>query len=335
MWLNVTAGTRGARMVCVLSAVLAAQCGSGSSPTAPSERGRATPTVSSPTAPTATAVTVGVTGNASPTIAPAATLQLWAVATFSDGTSGDVTNTAQWKSSNPAIATISRDGLVTATTEGGVEIVAVVAAASGSMHIDIRRAGCESAALSPASLIYNAFGSSAELTVTTPSSDCRWTAKSDASWLHFNNGRTTFDPGRSGSGSVGYTVLPNNFPGPRTGHITVSIGDVTQLVHSVSQEPPVSCSYVATPGDARFSAAGGTGSFQVVVTPASCQWTATAYYPFLGIHLTSSPTGTGSRRVTYTVDRDLNGFAREGFIEIAGLSGANPSAIHNIHVAAQ
>jgi Bacterial Ig-like domain (group 2)/Viral BACON domain len=332
MWVTANSKNSGGRMLCVLAAILAARCGSSPSPTTPSERSRvATPM----TVPTVTTVTVGVAGNAAPTIAPAATLQLWAVATYTDATSSDVTNTAQWKSSNPAIATISRDGIVSATTEGAVDITAAVAAIAGSLRIDIRRSGCESATLSPAVFVYNAFGSSATVTVTTPRSDCRWTAKSDVNWMHFTNDRTTFDPGRSGSGEFSYTVMPNNLPNPRSGHIVVSFNEAAQLVHSVSQEPPVSCSYVATPDRSNFAAAGGTGSFQLVTTPSNCRWTATAFYSFYGIRLTSSATGTGSQRVTFAVDANPSGFDRDGYIEIKGLSGANPSAIHNIHIRAQ
>ena len=285
--------------------------------------------------PSVTTVTVGVAGNAAPTIAPAATLQLWAVATYADGTSSDVTSTAQWKSSNPAIATISRDGIVSATTEGAVDITAAIAAVAGSLHLEIRHSGCESATLSPAVFVYNAFGSSATVTVTTPRSDCRWTAQSDVNWMHFTNDRTTYDPGRSGNGQFSYTVMPNNSPNQRSGRIVVSFGEAAQLVHSVSQEPPVSCSYVATPDRSNFAASGGSGSFQLVTTPSNCSWTAKAYYSFYGIRLTSSATGTGSQRVTFAVDAIPTPYDRDGYVEIAGLSGANPSAIHNIHVRAQ
>jgi len=285
--------------------------------------------------PSVTTVTVGVAGNAAPTIAPAATLQLWAVATYADGTSSDVTSTAQWKSSNPAIATISRDGIVSATTEGAVDITAAIAAVAGSLHLEIRHSGCESATLSPAVFVYNAFGSSATVTVTTPRSDCRWTAQSDVNWMHFTNDRTTYDPGRSGNGQFSYTVMPNNSPNQRSGRIVVSFGEAAQLVHSVSQEPPVSCSYVATPDRSNFAASGGSGSFQLVTTPSNCSWTAKAYYSFYGIRLTSSATGTGSQRVTFAVDAIPTPYDRDGYVEIAGLSGANPSAIHNIHIRAQ
>jgi Bacterial Ig-like domain (group 2)/Putative binding domain, N-terminal len=321
MWLTATWKAPSGRMLCALAAILAARCGSAPSPTNPSSRI------------TVTTVTVGIAGNATPTIAPETKLQLWAVAAYSDGTSSDVTNTAQWKSSNPAIATISRDGLASATTEGAVDITATVESVAGSLHIVIRRAGCEAASLSPAVLIYNAFGSSANVTITTPQSDCRWTAKSDVNWVKFNNDLTIYDPGRSGSGTFSYTVMPNNFPTARSGHIIVAFGDAIELVHSVSQEPPVSCSYVATPAKGNFSPAGGIGSFQLVATPAECRWTATAYYSFYGIRLTSSASGAGTQRVTYTVEPNPTSYARDGYIEIAGLSGANPPAIHSIRIA--
>ena len=71
--------------------------------------------------PTVTGVQVSVGGNASAEILPGDTRQLSATAVSSDGTRIDVTSVAEWKSSNPAAATVSSAGVVTAVTEGGAE----------------------------------------------------------------------------------------------------------------------------------------------------------------------------------------------------------------------
>ena len=292
----------------------------------------------SPTAPTAqsgvTTVTVGVTGNAAPVLAPQDKLQLWALATRADGKTEDVTNTAIWQSSNPAVATVSREGVLSAAAEGIVDVKASVDQVFGSLRAEIRRRGCDAATLSPTSMIFNAFGSSsATINLMTPLSDCRWTATSDADWLLFNNSSHVYDPGKSGSGTLTYLVSANNFPQPRNGHIVVLFTDGGQLIHSVAEEPPISCSYVATSGEAYFSAAGGSGAFDVTTTPGDCRWTATAHYDSYGIRLTSIGGGTGNARVTYSVGPNPSTYAREGNIQIAGLSGANPPAIHKIHIA--
>ena len=94
--------------------MLAMSCGGHSNaPTQPTSRAAPGP------APVTVAdVRVGTAGNASPSLSPGQTLQLFAQATSSDGTSADVTNLAVWQSSNPVVATVSPTGLVTAAVEG-------------------------------------------------------------------------------------------------------------------------------------------------------------------------------------------------------------------------
>ena len=305
--------------------VLAAGCSGSQAPTAASRAAD----------PTFATVTVGVDGNAAPSLAPGAHLQLWAIANYADQSSADVTNTATWQSSTPSIATVSRDGVLTATSEGAVDISAVVGRVSGALHVTIERPGCNASTLSPSVVAVNAFEHAVSLTVTTPQSDCRWTASSDADWIRFGANRTTYDPGQSGSGSLFYNVLANTHPDARTAHVTIAFTSGGELVHSVAQEHPLSCSYVVTPDDARFRAAGGAGSFDVTATPADCRWTATAFYDFYGIALTSGGAGVGSGRVTYIVRPTPGAYEKEGSIVIAGLSGANPAATHKIHIAAQ
>ena len=305
-------------------------CGESSSPTAASR------TAASAATPSVASVIVGVAGDAAPTVAPGGRLQLWAVAHYSDQSTVDVTNTATWQSSNPSLATVSRDGILTANGEGAVDVGAAVSGVSGSLRATIARAGCDASSVSPAVLTFNAFEHlSQEVKVTTPRPDCRWLATTDADWLRFTgNNRTTFDPGQSGTGSFSYQLLTNNFTATRSATVTVSFGDGTRLVHAVAQEPPVSCSYVITPDDGYFRAVGGVGSFDVKATPADCRWTATTDYGFYGIRVTSNPSGTGSGHVTYDVVQTAGDFAKEARIMVGGLSGANPPAIFKIHIAA-
>jgi hypothetical protein len=86
-------------------------------------------------------------------------------------------------------------GVVTAAAEGGLDVSATSQGRSGSLHVDVQKPGCR-ATLTPAALAFGALANSATVTVTTTSSDCRWTARSDAAWLSFS-----IDPGRSGNGS--------------------------------------------------------------------------------------------------------------------------------------
>ena len=60
------------------------------------------------------------------TLTKGAMLQFHAMVMYSDGTSKDVTDSDDtvWNTSNPRIATVSEDGMVTAVNEGVVDISA-------------------------------------------------------------------------------------------------------------------------------------------------------------------------------------------------------------------
>ena len=317
--------SRGAAVSAVLSCVLFGACSF--------ERAETTiaPTSTSKPAgpPTVTGVLVGAAGDRPSTLKPGDTVQLFAQAKYSDGTAADVTNGALWQSSNPVIATVSNEGLLKAAAEGAADISATYQSVPGSLHTEVRKPGCEATTVAPVALTFNAFGTySGVIQVTTPLSDCRWTAKSDADWLNFQ-----FDPARSGSGNFTYSVPANTTPAARSAHIVVTLG-ATQVVHTVRQEPPVSCSYVVKPEQHLFTASGGTNFFDVVATPATCTWRATAS-TYSGIHITGGASATGGGRVTYSVDANFYSFQREEAIQVAGLSGANPPARHVVKVASR
>jgi hypothetical protein len=82
----------------------------------------------SPTPVTVTGVVVG--GGGSPVVGD--TVQFTATATFSDGTSQNVTGQATWESSNQAIATITSGGLATFLAQGDADIKATYRSASGT-----------------------------------------------------------------------------------------------------------------------------------------------------------------------------------------------------------
>jgi len=107
------------------AATLSACGSSGSSPTTPS----------SPTQPptTATVAAVSVTTPSS----SGASFQLTATARLSDGSSRDVTNSATWQSSNPQLASVSSNGMVTVHGDGAVDLQATYQGVSGSMHVTV------------------------------------------------------------------------------------------------------------------------------------------------------------------------------------------------------
>jgi hypothetical protein len=307
------------RTLFALVAVASLSCGGDSTP-AP------------PTAPTPppfvgpTAVTLGTAGNLPATLAPGASLQLWATARASDGTTTDVTNIAVWQSSDPAMASVSSTGLLRANLEGTVTVSAVYQQVTGTLTAEIRRPGCEGRP-TPERLIYNAFGGFGSVAVTTTASDCRWIATATASWLHL-----TRLPNVSGNGEIRYGVDPNNTPEPRSARILIEVSGGPTSAVEIAQEKPVSCSYVVSPESRDFASQGGAGSFDVITTPGDCQWQLLAFDDSQ-FRITSGRSGTGRATVTYTIAPSTVSFARQWTIEVRGLSGANPPGIHSIRVA--
>jgi len=103
--------------------------------------------------PTSNTITTEVTGTVVPTQASVlyiilnpqspdaltngATLQMAAVGQFSDGTIVDITNQATWSSSNTAIATVSKTGLVKGISTGGTNISASLEGTSSNPPITV------------------------------------------------------------------------------------------------------------------------------------------------------------------------------------------------------
>jgi hypothetical protein len=88
----------------------------------------------SPPPPTAVATTISVTGTAAFT-AVGETGQLSAVATFSDGTTRDVTAEAQWRSTDPSVIEVSAAGAVRVLAFGRATVQALYSGRSGQLQL--------------------------------------------------------------------------------------------------------------------------------------------------------------------------------------------------------
>jgi hypothetical protein len=279
----------------------------------------------SPTAPpvTATSVTVGVAGNASPTLATGETRQLSAIALQTNGATIDVTTTATWQSSSSAIATISPSGLLTGVTEGNVDVTARYVNVSGTLRAEVRPTCAVS--ITPPSATYGAFGGTSTVTVSVNSASCRWSARSDASWFPF-----VLDAANPGSGTFTYTVPANSTPFARAATLTVETATGQRAAHAITEDKPLGCSYVTQPEEITFTASGGTGQFTVVATPNDCQWNVVNGIAALGVSVTSGSSGTGTTLVRYSVQAHTRTVDADGYLEIAGLSGLNPNGRHHV-----
>ena len=108
-----------ATMVAV-GAIVAACGHSAASPAAPTAPGAAVSSI---------AVTSAPVSNAS--------MQMTAMARLADGSSQDVTRSAAWESSNPAVATVSPTGMLSVVGAGELDVRATYQSASGSMHLRV------------------------------------------------------------------------------------------------------------------------------------------------------------------------------------------------------
>jgi trimeric autotransporter adhesin len=74
------------------------------------------------TAATATIVSIAITPFNPPNVAVHGNLQLKATATYSDGKTGDITNTANWMGFNNTVLTVSSTGLVYGVSIGSAKV---------------------------------------------------------------------------------------------------------------------------------------------------------------------------------------------------------------------
>ena len=291
----------------------AAACGSDNPPAPPT-----TPT------PTTSAVQVRASGDASGLLEAGQTRQLVATATLSTGSTSDVTQQATWQSSTPAVAAVSSTGLVTALAEGDADISAIYQNVRGNLGVGVRPVRC-AVSISPATAGFGPFGGAGSVQVQVSAASCRWSARSDAPWLPL-----VFEPAGPGSGSFGYTAPANSTTAPRTANIVVTTATGESALHAVTVDRTTGCSYVTDPEEAVFTASGGTGQFRVITTPNNCQWNLVNGMQALGVQITSGFSGTGAGQVRYSVQAHTRDVDADGYLEIAGLSGANPNGRHHI-----
>ena len=170
--------------------------------------------------------------------------------------------------------------------------------------------------ISSANQSFSASGGSGTVTVTT-SSNCTWTAASNAAWVVISGGAS----GR-GPGSVTYNVSANAGALARSATLTIAGKSFT-----VTQAGP-SCTYSLTPSLITAPPAGTSGVITVTTQP-TCTWTATTTSTWV----TVSGSGTGSGTATYTVQANTGTIARSGLVNIGGVfvgvSQAAPTGLPN------
>ena len=89
------------------------------------------------TAPTAAIVSIVITPENPPNVAVHANLQLKATATYSDGKTADITNTANWMGFNNTVLTVSSTGLVYGVSVGSAKINATMGTVTSLLPVTV------------------------------------------------------------------------------------------------------------------------------------------------------------------------------------------------------
>jgi len=116
------------------------------------------------------------------------TVPFVATGIFSDGTTGDVTGSAQWRSSNTGVMSVANDGLGTALSAGAVTITASIGSASGSTMVTVSPARLTGISVTPASAsiprgttqAFRATGSYSDGTTSDITTSVAWSSSSPA-----------------------------------------------------------------------------------------------------------------------------------------------------------
>lgn len=173
----------------------------------------------------------------------------------------------------------------------------------------VQGSGCNYT-LDPASQDVAQGGGPGRLAVNT-SPGCSWTAVSNAPWVTVTTGASG-----TGTGAVTFNAAANDMGVPaRTAAITVN-----GQTFRITQPAGPKCTYTLnglTGTIQGFPAAGGPWNF-TVTTGAACAWTAVPSAAWITI--TSSPTGTGNGRVTFSVSPNPPGNPERAGTITVGLS---------------
>ncbi len=194
-------------------------------------------------------------------------------------------------------------GLTAAANSGTASRTGSLTVAGQAVSVTQQGLVC-SYVVQPADRTLDAAGGTASFDVNTDSA-CSWTAVPMAAWL-------TIVSGGSGSGNatVTYRAAANPDAAPRTAGITA--GSVT---HTVTQTGLTGCTVDISRSGDTFGVAGGSGSFDVGA-PSTCAWVAVTSASWVRITDPAGGAGTGSRRVSFTVDANSGAGARTATVTV-------------------
>lgn len=195
------------------------------------------PTTTTTTIPQQKTITSIAVNGTAPSVG--STAQLTATASFSDGTSQDITTLAAWNTSNGAVATVNSAGVVTGVSAGQVNITATYQSSNGSST------GTISLTLAPPNCGYtlsvgstiNGYPTGGTFSVfVSTGGGCPWSATSTATWLHVSGSST-------GSGTVTIVEDANTTGSARLGTVSIATQTITFNQPSQASSNAVTLTY--------------------------------------------------------------------------------------------
>jgi thermitase len=246
--------------------------------------------------------------------------QFTATATYSDGTSSDVTSSAAWTSSSNTVATVSTSGYATGQNAGSATITASFGGYSASAGLTVNSTRTQTGlTISPTSASISV-GAGQQFTATATYSDgTSSVVTSSATWTTTNTAVATVSSGGFATGSAaGSTTIRASYGGytaSATLNVTCTAGSSFDCPLTLSGSTSGSVSQ----GQNKYYRFSVTAGQQVTVTLAPSSGD-----PDLYIHdpnrtqIGSSASGSGNDVVTFTASTSGHFFAR-----VYGYSAAN------------
>lgn len=138
--------------------------------------------------------------------------------------------------------------------------------------------------------------------------NCKWTASvSDDTWIRINSGNSG-----TGDGKITYSISKNPETTDRTGYIEVE-GKTFNIIQKGGN---TDCSYsISAESNPNVPSKGGSGYTFDVNTETGCDWSASVGED-TWITINSGSSGTGSGKITYSVESNPKTTTRTGYIKI-------------------
>ncbi len=239
-----------------------------------------------------------------------------AVVTLSDGTTEDVTATASWASSKPAIASIDSAGLCTGVSAGTSTISAAVAGFNGSATLTVSQATLASIAVTPTNPAlgvgvneaFTATGTFSDGTVSDVSSEATWSSSAPlvASLDAASHTATTLSAGTT---TIGAAL------GKITGSTTLSVGSASLVSIAVTPD----ASTIAVGGSISLSATGTYSDNSTVDLTSSVTWSSNSLAVALVSNgLGSQGTVTGVESGGATISATLGAVSGSAALTVTG-----------------